>query len=679
MPDIDGNGFKFPVIEDSDIEWVEHLLGVEQFDEARRDFLKADQTLDVEACPGSGKTTLVVAKLAILARKWTYKDQGICVLSHTNVAREEIQERLGKDLVGQKLLSYPHFIGTIHSFSNQFLALPWLRSNGYQVVAIDDETCINKRQGLLGPDWGFRSYLERNYLGVHQIRILSKCFDICKKGGSLPFGPHTDSYKKLSNICKVAAEEGFFCFDEMFVWADALIEDAPTIIDALQIRFPITMIDEVQDTQEQQAQLLSKVFPRNNTRAIVQRVGDSNQAIYSSPTSGSKATTDPFPDTSRSLSISNSFRFGTEIGTLANPFAVLPVGESGLTGIGPTIWPSGFDFRHSIFLFDDDQIENILPAYGQLLLESFSDSQINHYKFKAAAIGGVKKESDEDVVPGHAHFPKSVCHYWQGFSPQMNKRDPIPRKMIDFVRVAQAKAIGTGESHDAVEKIAEGSIHLSSLMGNVSGLKNRRFRHRAILERIRGNREIEDAYIDVIRRLAVCREDVGEQAWEVLKEQIKEITQVICEADPEGQSVSDFLAWNSSPSLASTPQQSSAKAINTYVTSNGARSVEIELNSIHAVKGQTHTATLLLETFNRQHDFKHLFDWLIGNKSNGASCNATCEKRLRLMYVGMTRPTHLLCLAIRKSALDSGDGFDANVATLEGQGWNIKVINLDSR
>ena len=55
-------------ITDADVDWVIKLMGLETLDEPRRDFLKSMDTIDVAACPGSGKTTLVVAKLAILAR-----------------------------------------------------------------------------------------------------------------------------------------------------------------------------------------------------------------------------------------------------------------------------------------------------------------------------------------------------------------------------------------------------------------------------------------------------------------------------------------------------------------------------------------------------------------------------------------------------------------------------------
>ena len=109
-----------PEIADHDIEWVRSLMGFDRFDEPRRAFLKHRSTVDLSACPGSGKTTLIVAKLAILARKWPHRTKGICVLSHTNVAREQIEHRLGRTVVGQKLLAYPHFIDTIHGFVNRF-------------------------------------------------------------------------------------------------------------------------------------------------------------------------------------------------------------------------------------------------------------------------------------------------------------------------------------------------------------------------------------------------------------------------------------------------------------------------------------------------------------------------------------------------------------------------------
>src|SRR5258708_5457574 len=124
-------------ITDNDISWALRLLGLpaDAFagtdgNDPRQDVMRSLQSIDVAACPGSGKTTLLVTKLEILAEKWQLRTRGICVLSHTNVARSEIETSLGSTTTGQQLLSYPHYIGTIHGFVNEFLALPILRSQG---------------------------------------------------------------------------------------------------------------------------------------------------------------------------------------------------------------------------------------------------------------------------------------------------------------------------------------------------------------------------------------------------------------------------------------------------------------------------------------------------------------------------------------------------------------------
>jgi len=140
--------FEQPEITNEEIDWASDLLNLpalafygEDGADPRQAILKSWESIDVAACPGSGKTTLLVAKLAILAERWRSRTRGICVVSHTNVARNEIETRLGNTTTGRRLLSYPHFIGTIHGFVNDFLAVPWLRSRGLPIKMIDTTTC----------------------------------------------------------------------------------------------------------------------------------------------------------------------------------------------------------------------------------------------------------------------------------------------------------------------------------------------------------------------------------------------------------------------------------------------------------------------------------------------------------------------------------------------------------
>ena len=136
-------------IAEQDIARAERLLGVSFDDTNRREAILCTDTTDVQACPGSGKTTLLVGKLAILAGKWSWKDQGICVLSHTNASRHEVQERLADYPAAHKLLRYPHFIGTIQTFVDRFLALPSLREMGFEVTMVDNNRLAEKAERLL--------------------------------------------------------------------------------------------------------------------------------------------------------------------------------------------------------------------------------------------------------------------------------------------------------------------------------------------------------------------------------------------------------------------------------------------------------------------------------------------------------------------------------------------------
>lgn len=98
-------------ISDQDIQAAEELLlphGA-HFPEDARNVIRCWHSTDVAACPGSGKTTVLLAKLKLLADKMPLeKGAGICVLSHTNVAVDEIKNRLSD--YADRLLNYPNYI-----------------------------------------------------------------------------------------------------------------------------------------------------------------------------------------------------------------------------------------------------------------------------------------------------------------------------------------------------------------------------------------------------------------------------------------------------------------------------------------------------------------------------------------------------------------------------------------
>lgn len=353
-------------ITDADIDWACHLMNLQELDEPRKNYLKSLTTLDVSACPGSGKTTLLVAKLAIIARKWKHPTRGLCVLSHTNVAREEIERRLGSNEVCQKLLSYPHFIDTIHAFVNRFLATPWLLSSGHKLTAIDNDLTISVRRRFLGHRYHMlNNYLERLHLTFDGLRLGNADFSNPLNG--FPSGQNTPTHQLAAAAIKHSSEQGYFCYDEIFVLGGALLDQHPEISTTLTQRFPFVLIDEMQDTSAMQNSFLSRIFSRNSPAICIHRVGDPNQAIYE----GDALTgADSFPDDERCLSISNSFRFDQSIANLANRLAFHAINPNGLVGVREIAADEEIA-SHTIFVFPDNDTSRVLDAYGEHVLETF--------------------------------------------------------------------------------------------------------------------------------------------------------------------------------------------------------------------------------------------------------------------------------------------------------------------
>lgn len=135
------------LISDDDINKAEKIFlkNEQSFDEERRNFIKyIDKSLHLQACPGSGKTTALLAKLYILSEKMPFeKNQGVCVLTHTNVAIDIIKSKLGEK--ANRMFNHPNFFGTIQSFVDKYLAIPaYIKCFGYRPNYIDTEFFYNK-------------------------------------------------------------------------------------------------------------------------------------------------------------------------------------------------------------------------------------------------------------------------------------------------------------------------------------------------------------------------------------------------------------------------------------------------------------------------------------------------------------------------------------------------------
>jgi len=88
------------------------------------------------------------------------------------------------------------------------------------------------------------------------------------------------------------------------------------------------------------------------------------------------------------------------------------------------------------------------------------------------------------------------------------------------------------------------------------------------------------------------------------------------------------------------------------------------------MKGQTHTATLVLDTYYKgKHRLATLIPWLLGAKLGKGTEGPVSLLRLKQHYVAMTRPSHLLCLAMREDAFRKGE-----LDRLKSMHWRIARV-----
>lgn len=631
-----------PEITDADIDAAEYRLGF-RFDEPRREFLKRMDTLDVQSCAGSGKTTLLVTKLDILARKWTSRSQGICVLSHTNVAKEEIRRRLGGRASGIKLLSHPHFVGTIQEFVNRFIALPWLRSHGYQIMYLDNDIfgemarSIGASNSFLKP----RRYFERRHADFDEVlskltlEFNQETFSLVayiQNSNTLP-SVQSETYKQLCSLKQGLISKGIWRYEDMFALAKAHLQCNPNIVTALRARFPLNILDETQDTQAYQLSLLEQIFPPDTCH--VQRLGDANQAIFFSVASAQGASFPRDPDTA--LDLNTTHRFGQWVADQAST-----------TGILSQQITSNYDgqcYPHTVFVCDEESRDRVLPAFAELV--SSIDWQED---CDAHAVGAIGKDGN----------PPKIGDYWPDYERSIRSKAANPPTLIGFVRLARSLAASEGNFHEAAPKLRDGVVHLAKQCGVVTKDGSTLTWNRLCEGLLEQPELLKRLHLAVFNLITVT--DLQDEA--VWQSMIDELATIMSGIGGDISETDGFEAWHQVAGAA--PNSASARKVNVFVH-NG---VEVKMGTIHSVKGETHDATLVLETKWYDQDLQKATNWLIETDKHPPRQIRQIE-RFKRLHVGMTRPRHLLCLAM--NVTNNGDD---KLSELAARGWRIHDLRL---
>lgn len=232
----------------------------------------------VMACPGSGKTFSVAARLAHLLSHWRRPHVGIAVLSFTNVAWQEIEVYLAEEFNVRVPLGYPHFLGTIDSFLNRFIFLP----HGSLVMG------WRGRPELMGPPHNdlepIGHWLYWRNAECHRNGCQLNDFSYGDDGSLVHLSPRSHFANCQSNHAQCLQHKrtftarGYATQSDANYFASALLQRYPAIARALAVRFPVMMIDEAQDTSRIQMQIVDALLAGGVRELML--IGDPRQAIY---------------------------------------------------------------------------------------------------------------------------------------------------------------------------------------------------------------------------------------------------------------------------------------------------------------------------------------------------------------------------------------------------------------
>lgn len=222
----------------------------------------------VRACPGSGKTYSVAARLARCYERWPYRSQGIAAISFTNVAWQEIEDYLLNDFGIRTPIAYPHFLGTIDSFIDRFIFLPF----GHLIMG------CTSRPSLVGPPHG--SWRGRNF---YEAQFTNLTFDaqgtlVLRAKRAVDKNMWEGHRHDFLRAKKAIIRAGFATQDDAEFLAMRLLDKYPPIAQAVVARFPMIVVDEAQDTSEIQMRIIDLLL--QNGLSNIALIGDPDQAVF---------------------------------------------------------------------------------------------------------------------------------------------------------------------------------------------------------------------------------------------------------------------------------------------------------------------------------------------------------------------------------------------------------------
>lgn len=223
----------------------------------------------VVACPGSGKTRTLIAKLLRCVEDVRNTPRRVACITYTNAAVNEIEERLRQSgTVGGEVYCD---VSTIHSFcvSNVLRHFHWYipeYRNGFMIVAPDSD----EYSELVGQVFATHG-LERRL--KDQFKLLNRRVD-----GEPVISDPAIPRKAVRDFWSRLADRAQVDFPNIVYQSYRILADNPHVARGLASRYRWILVDEFQDTSDLQIEILRKIGSVGVSEFFL--VGDPSQSVF---------------------------------------------------------------------------------------------------------------------------------------------------------------------------------------------------------------------------------------------------------------------------------------------------------------------------------------------------------------------------------------------------------------
>jgi DNA helicase-2/ATP-dependent DNA helicase PcrA len=253
---------------------VSHVL--DPLNASQRDAVGASSgNLLILAGAGSGKTRVLVHRIAWYIATGEASPQSILAVTFTNKAAAEMRSRI-ENLLGQSIRGM--WVGTFHGLCHRLLRAHWQDANlpeNFQILDSEDQYRTIRRtiRAMMLDESQYPPKEAQWYINAQKDKGLRP--ENINDEGDATTAQMIQIYKIYQQTCE---RSGAVDFAELLLRTYELFNEKESIREYYQQRFNHILVDEFQDTNELQYKWLKLLVGNDNTLFAV---GDDDQSIYS--------------------------------------------------------------------------------------------------------------------------------------------------------------------------------------------------------------------------------------------------------------------------------------------------------------------------------------------------------------------------------------------------------------